>query len=414
MNFRTSDEATMLGVPRQVEIVRKNEPSAESQRSGRLTTSAIEPTNGALFDARHSLANGVLVSDSLFEPFSWRRRTFPTKVIFAPVNPGFAKNGRPTARFLRFQRQRSGGAIGLSYVGNVAVARGFSSNSLTATFETDDDKLRYGVLRRAVSRAGSLAGIQLALSPLDLAPRRGWRVEDEWSEIERLRSIVRTLDDMDIVAMLSQFASIAAASARIAFDVIQIHAAHGYLLSLLLEPLINERTGSFQARGSWLEDFIYDLRKAVNSSLLSFRVNARSGLREPAAEAADGIALAVRLCDAGVDMIDFSAGIYTLDRRLIYPAALDIFPNLATAIATAERLQNPIVFSGGVHDLRRLPILPPNVFVGVGRALIADPLFATKSRDGDFERIAWCQRTNQCHYFSRGADGISCGVNEDI
>ncbi|HWW94883.1 MAG TPA: hypothetical protein VN375_16060 [Vicinamibacteria bacterium] len=355
-----------------------------------------------------------MVISALFESFTWRGKTSPTRIVFAPVNPGFAPSGDPTARLLRFQRERAGRAIGISYVGNVAIADWGRSSGFTPVVRTKRQANRFAVIRRAIERAGSLAGIQLALTPPELNPQRSWRASDSALEVARLVTIVNSLRDEEISSLLARFVSVADEVSGIGFDVVQLHAAHGYVLSLLMEPATNLRSGPFSARGQWIETFVDNLRNAIGPTLLSLRINARCGLRHAEAELADATGFALRLCKAGVDIIDFSAGIYTLDRRLIYPPERDVLPNLPAALRTATQVPNPIVFTGGVHDLRRLPDLPRNVFVGLGRPLIADPQFARKSRDGTFEDIVWCRRTNQCHYFSRNTQGLSCGVNEAI
>lgn len=352
---------------------------------------------------------------SIFSAFPWRGKTFPSRVVFAPINPGFARNGRPTARLLRFQRERAGPAIGLSYVGNVAITVIGRSNRSTPVLETGADSKRYAVLCRAIKRAGSLAGIQLAVAPSELQPKRHWRADDIVGEVCRLRQLLEALSSAEVRSMLSRFVSATAEARRAGFDVIQIHAAHGYALALLLDGAFNSRTGYFAADGVWLDDFARQLRVAAGNALISVRLNVESGLRDAATDHASAARLALRLTRSGVDMIDLSAGFYTVDRRMIYPAARGVMPYLGVARALANEVQQPVVFAGGVHDLRVLPPeLPRNLFVGIGRALIADPLFAEKARRGEHRATTWCARTNRCHYFSAGRDGITCGVNDRI
>jgi len=356
-----------------------------------------------------------MISAELLSPVTWRGKTMPTRIVFAPINPGFAPEGRPTARFLRFHRGRSGNGVGLSFIGNVAVLHSGQSNAATPVLSTERESHRFAVARRAIQEAGSLAGIQLAMSPLHLQPGRIWRAPDTGREVERLASLVQACESSDLDAVVDRFVQVAGLASRVAFDVVQIHAAHGYLLSLLLDSDTNRRTDDYSVAGEWIDRFIRRLREAVGPSLLSFRVNAFSGIGARRSKEHAAIRLAMRLYGAGVDIVDFSAGFYTVDRRLIYPAERGRFPLYSIAAAVAAETLRLVTFTGGVHDLRALPDrLPPNMLVGIGRGLIADPQLVIKSAEGRFDEVVWCARKNKCHYFSRGLTGIECGVNEDI
>jgi 2,4-dienoyl-CoA reductase-like NADH-dependent reductase (Old Yellow Enzyme family) len=315
---------------------------------------------------------------------------------------------------MRFHTGRAGHQIGLSFVGNVAILESARANPGTAVLRADRDATRFAAVCRGIRRAGSAAGVQLAVSPTDLHPARGWRAPNLSTEVERLSNIVQQMSAPELASTLERFVDVAEVAATIGFDVIQIHAAHGYLLSLLLDSTINRRTDHFGLNTNWIEAFVRDLRAVIGKAHLSFRINAFSGITERRDESVDAIALAQRLSAAGVDILDFSAGHYTVDRRAIYPAERGVYPMYRVAAAVAATVSGPVIFSGGVTDLRVLPKLASNMLVGIGRGLIADPSMAEKTRQQAYNTINWCQRTNRCHYFSRGESGISCGVNEDI
>jgi 2,4-dienoyl-CoA reductase-like NADH-dependent reductase (Old Yellow Enzyme family) len=154
----------------------------------------------------------------------------------------------------------------------------------------------------------------------------------------------------------------------------------------------------------------------MDGALLSVRINVSVGMFAPQVELQIAQALADRLCRAGVDIIDLSAGFYTLDRQLIYPNRGDGSPPYYPAArAIALKTTALVSFAGNVTDLRRIPAdAPPNLLVAVGRALIADPDFATKSLSNKFDEIRACARTSHCHYFSRGIAQIECGVNSNL
>jgi 2,4-dienoyl-CoA reductase-like NADH-dependent reductase (Old Yellow Enzyme family) len=119
------------------------------------------------------------------------------------------------------------------------------------------------------------------------------------------------------------------------------------------------------------------------------------------------------IASAGVHFVDYSAGFYTVDRRLIYPGIeKGVLPFLGDVLEVSRELTCICGVGGNVQELRLIPELPKNFVVSVGRALIADPQVLKKTRLGNGDQIKACKRTGRCHYFSRRKRSIECGVNE--
>jgi 2,4-dienoyl-CoA reductase-like NADH-dependent reductase (Old Yellow Enzyme family) len=349
----------------------------------------------------------------LFEPTIWRGKTIPSRILLAPINTGFAQNNRPSIKLLNFHRRRSGPTVGVSIVGNVVVSCDATLSPGTAVLSQRTELRRFCLIARAIRLRGSLAGIQIASSPIGLSPSRPWRTPNLATEVNRLQQLTAGLTQSDLRGSISQFINTALLSVEAGFDFIQIHAAHGYLLSLLLNPEINRRADHYACDGPWLGEFVDALRASLASTLLSFRISIASGFADQKREREYDSDLVVRLAGYGVDLIDLSAGLYTVDRHLIYPS-LRAGPAPLFSIARDLALKVPclVAFAGNVLDLRDLPTdMPRNLFCAAGRAFIADPDFADKSARELFDEIHWCQRTGHCHYFTRGHPNIECGVN---
>jgi 2,4-dienoyl-CoA reductase-like NADH-dependent reductase (Old Yellow Enzyme family) len=126
--------------------------------------------------------------------------------------------------------------------------------------------------------------------------------------------------------------------------------------------------------------------------------------------------LARKTADAGADIIDLSAGMYTIDRRLIYPNRGDAPLSGLTLGRELLRDSNCLVaVAGNVLSTSDLPSdYPDRLLVNVGRSLIADPGFASKLREGRELAVTSCRRTGRCHYFSRRQTSLSCGSNPAI
>lgn len=352
---------------------------------------------------------------SLFAPIAVASKTLPSRILLAPINTGFARLGVPTTALLRFHAERSGPEIGISMLGNVAINETAITNPGTAVLTEDTDPQPFQALARMASDRGSLAGIQLAYCP-PIQPQRRWVSKSVAEEASRLSSLVTRYTDSDLDHILRQFIASSRLATHIGFDVIQIHGAHGYLVSLLLNPLVNSRSGHFSLTGPWLRAFAQALLDATRGALLSVRLSLHSGLTIDSDEELDCTrAATATLAAVGVQMIDYSAGFYTVDRRLIYPGVeKGALPYLESCIRSSQELQCLFCVSGNVQHLRDLPSLPDNFVVSVGRALVADPDLLVKIRSGRHDAIRPCVRTGRCHYFSRGNSHIECGVNSQL
>ena len=247
----------------------------------------------------------------IFSAVECRGLQIPSKLVFAPINTGYASLGRPTQKLVQFHAERSGLGIGISTVGNVAVDNDAVTNPQTLVLSKEGDERRFSVVSRAIKKRGSLAGIQLAFAPAALDPPRNWKAKDVQAEVRRLNMIVGQLSPLQMNTYLETFLKGVQLANRADFDLIQIHAAHGYLLSLFLNPTTNLRTDEFAASNHWLLDFLGKLRVATRG-LLSFRINLFSGLRPREEEFQLALGLANRLASAGVDVIsDFNLSRHT-------------------------------------------------------------------------------------------------------
>jgi 2,4-dienoyl-CoA reductase-like NADH-dependent reductase (Old Yellow Enzyme family) len=219
-----------------------------------------------------------------------------------------------------------------------------------------------------------------------------------------------------IAEHLDRFVRSAELAVAAAFDMVQVHAAHGYLLSLLLTTVTNRRTDGFSPSAGWIEEFIPRLRGVLSNAILSIRLSLFTGVLDAQEELSAARRLTVRLAEAGVDLIDLSAGLYTVDRQLIYPNRGDgTPPYYPAAQLIAGDVACLVSFAGNVTDLRVFRSgIPSNLLVAMGRAFIADSQFARKSSEGRFDEIRWCKRTGHCHYFSRGKQRLECGVNPNL
>ena len=314
------------------------------------------------------------------------------KLIFLlGVNTGFTTDGEPDARYVDFYRQRSSPNLHCAIVGNVVVPGGHGSNQSTPTISFNGI---WAILASAIKTRGSVPGVQLATAWDGYVGARKFLSTESAQVITQARKLVRSLDRSEVDIVLKCFRRGSEIAVEHGFGHIQIHAAHGYLLSLLIDKKISPHAGRV---GDGLGELAEWLRsRSVESSI---RISMRTG--DPEFDAQDGEALADSVSQLPFDFIDLSSGFYNIDKRLIYPARPDI---------TAVRFHESIV-TARRHPLRRFIVsgrvaqrafeLPSNAHIGLCRDLIANPRFLVEPENG-------CRNYGKCHYYSRGGEHITC------
>jgi 2,4-dienoyl-CoA reductase-like NADH-dependent reductase (Old Yellow Enzyme family) len=117
----------------------------------------------------------------------------------------------------------------------------------------------------------------------------------------------------DLTAVIAAFAAAAARAVRAGFEVLELHAAHGYLIHEFLSPVTNRRDdvwgGTFENRIRLVVEIVRAIRRAMPDALpLLVRLSTTDWLGDEGWTVEDSIALARRLKGEGVDLIDCSSG----------------------------------------------------------------------------------------------------------
>jgi len=202
--------------------------------------------------------------------------------------------------------------------------------------------------------------------------------------------IPEEMSKSDIVAVIRAFGAAAGRVQRAGYDFVEVHCAHGYLLGEFLSPLTNHRTDTYggtpAGRRRLLLEVVEEVRAAVHGDLpLMVRLGVADNppllqLYEGGLTMAEGVEAAHALDDAGVAILDLSAGI--CGSR---PAGLTgeaYFRPFAEAVSAAVRCH--VVCTGGITQLQTAQdIIQSGAadLVGVGRALAADHDWVRKARE---------------------------------
>jgi anthraniloyl-CoA monooxygenase len=135
--------------------------------------------------------------------------------------------------------------------------------------------------------------------------------------------IPREMTQADMETVTAQFVDAARMAVRAGFDMIELHAAHGYLLSSFISPVSNIRTdaygGSLENRLRFPLAVARALRGAIPDGMpMSVRISANDWVGQAGLTPEDAVAVARAFSEAGADLIDVSAGQTTPEARPVY------------------------------------------------------------------------------------------------
>ncbi|MBO4419226.1 MAG: hypothetical protein J5789_05335 [Oscillospiraceae bacterium] len=330
-------------------------------------------------------------------------KTVPSNVFFAPINPGFSRNGIIQEEFKQFFKQRTGNHIGICYIGNVALQAEWVSNADTAVLYATPPK-EWQSLAAEIRQTGTLPGIQLAWKPGEFTLQRTFTTDNAPEQIGAFRKFYEAFTDFEQLADL--YAESIRFAASLGFSVVQLHAAHGYGLSLLLSRRVSGSADPGETKGARLIKAILSRLSGLDV-ILDIRLSLFEGI-DDRGEIGYKKKLAGLLVDWGFDIISFSNGFYNIDKNMIYPSKSEYSPVISYVKALAR--QYPTVLWNVAGNMEKLLVRnsrsPDNLSFSIGRQLIADPQTVSKVLGKDFSGIKRCSECGACHYYSFGYDGI--------
>lgn len=318
------------------------------------------------------------------------------KIFFLGVNTGFVTDGAPDARYVEFYANRATNQIHCAIVGNVVVPGGYLSNLSTPIITSDSI---WATVARTITEHGSLPGVQLATAWEGYLGTRKFVQTVGRDVLAEARQIAADLGADGIDEVLNAFDEGARMAIDHGFRHVQLHGAHGYLLSILIDGRINPSSEEVLERLSCMARWL-----TTQDIETSIRISMRTGDRGFDAEGT--IEFQDRIADLPFDFIDLSSGFYNIDKRLIYPSRPEVIRDrIEESRNAALRSPRRDFICSGRAMLNRPDMLPPNLHIGICRDLIANSNYLNDLSNG-------CQNRGKCHYFSRGAEHLSCALWE--
>lgn len=320
---------------------------------------------------------------TLFSPLSFSGLTLRNRIAMPPMWSGKATaEGFVTPAIVEYHRVRAAAGTGLIIVEHSFVHPQGRHSSTQIGVHDDGCLDGLTTLASAIRAEGAVSCLQIS--------HAGARAS---SSVTRLPVVApspvattresnpdapEALTRAQVGEIVEAFAA-AAVRARLAgFDAVEIHAAHGFLLSQFLSPLTNRRTDEYGGDHDGRSRIHMDVLSAVRRSAgEDFPVFVRLGLHD---ERAGGLTLApacvtaVRLANAGAALIDVSGGLAGSDDPGRGPGYF-----VGYAEALKAEVDVPVLVAGGISDPRMADLIIRSQradLVGIGRAMLDDAAWA--------------------------------------
>jgi len=273
----------------------------------------------------------------MFTPLKLGDLTLKNRVVVSPMAQYKAKDGCVNDWHLVHYGERAKGGAGLIFTEMTCVsAEGRITPGCPGLYEAEHETSWKRLTDFIHSETDAKICCQIGHSGRKGSTQLGWErmdaplTSDNWDLVsasaipwsdENACPREITLTEMDEIK--AQFVAATAMAARSGFDMIELHAAHGYLLSSFISPSSNIRTdaygGSLENRLRWpLEVFAAMRAEWPANKPMSVRISANDWLGEEGITPEDAVDIAKAFAQAGADVIDVSAGQTSIDAKPVY------------------------------------------------------------------------------------------------
>ncbi len=365
---------------------------------------------------------------NLFSPAKIGTLTLKNRILKAPQSSGMSNmDGTVSERLVRYYRDQAAGGAGCivveyAYVDDI----GAKSAHCHLGISSNEHIPGLAWLAENIREMGAAPAIQiehcgrqkfLGTQPICAPSALPWpKLWDQYG----VQAVPHVLTIEEIQDIVHAFGDSALRAKKAGFELVEIHGAHGYLLTNFFSPHTNHRTdlygGSLENRMRIYVEIVRDVRKKVGPDFpVTIRLSG-TDYEPDGFPIEDTIAMAKVLEREGIDAFHISGGDHHTMIHQVSPMAMSLCHNTWAAEAIKKEVSVPVIASGSIT----LPEYAEEIiasgkgdFVGLGRPLWADPEWPNKAAADHPEDIRPCIRCNEgClerTFFNYKA--ITCAVN---
>ncbi len=363
----------------------------------------------------------------LFQPLRLAGLTLKNRMLAAPTSMAELGPGeRYSKENLDYYRLKAAGGCALVTVGDVIVDIETGRSHPQQVGMDDPGIVPYLVQMADVIHAGgAAASIELDHGGALCSPEflGGKNAIGPSGYVDAWGDTVEEMTEEQIFAIADAFGAAAALAKDCGFDMVMIHAGHGWLLHQFLSPITNHRTdrwgGSFENRVRFPLLVVEKVRQAVGRGFpIDIRISGSERV-EGGYGLETGIEIAKAL-DGKVDLIHVSAGTQQDEYSavLMHPGAFQKHgENSGLAAEIKKHVKTPVCTVGAFSDPEKMEAFLAEGgadCIAMGRALIADPFLPKKLLRGQAADITPCLRCGECQSGMMRNHVLRCAVNPYI
>jgi 2,4-dienoyl-CoA reductase-like NADH-dependent reductase (Old Yellow Enzyme family) len=356
------------------------------------------------------------VMSILFTPIRIGALSIPNRFVRSATHAYLADDeGHVTDRLVELDRRLAEGEVGLIITGHAFVQP--SGKASPRQIGVSDDRFIEGLARipaavhafptrifLQIAHAGRQTKSKLCgCTPVSPSP-----VYDPVSKV-----MPRELAAEEIRELIADFVAAAGRAQMAGFDGVQLHAAHGYLLSSFLSPHTNRRTdewgGTVESRARVLLEALRGVKAGCGPDFpVIVKLNS-SDFLDTGLTAEEAVRIARLLAEAGIDGIEVSGGMAEAGKGSIWPglrSEADEGYFVGSAARIKEAVRVPVFGLGGIRTLavaERMVADGRVDLVSMSRPFIRDPDLVKHFREGSVSKSE-CISCNKCHSLR----GIRC------
>ncbi len=349
------------------------------------------------------------------EPFRLSDRlVLRNRLVGTAHGAGLVADGLALPADADYWRRRAAGGAAMLIVGGTVTAPE-STWRRRIVGEAWREEAIPGMARRAqaIRAEGAVAACQLVHLGRETTGAEMWFAPVAPSAVRSPRepTLARVLTDDEVDAIVEGFRVSAVNADQAGFQVIELHAAHGYLLAQFLSPVTNQRDdgGAPAGRAQIVARIVAAIRASAPELLVGIRLSTEGG--EEAGQTLDGLCELLPHVTPHVDYVNLTVGVrttYVKDMGTEEPPLLSAIGQLRPLI------ERPLLVSQGFRRGRQVEqaLASGADLVGIARPLIADPDFPAKLASGREGQIRPCVSCNEdCRTFD---PVLLCSVNPEL
>jgi 2,4-dienoyl-CoA reductase-like NADH-dependent reductase (Old Yellow Enzyme family) len=360
----------------------------------------------------------------LFEFTAIKEMILANRFVRSATWEGMAgDDGSCTPKLTELMVQLAKGGVGLTISSHTFVSQEGQARPWQLGIYRDELISRFSQMTEAVHKASGKIVMQLAHGGIQANPSLTGQQPKGPSPDERVPGS-QEMTHEEIQKVIQAFGQAALRAQKAGFDGVQIHAAHGYLLSQFLSPFFNRRGdqygGSIENRARLILEVHQNVRNKVGDDFpLMIKLNSEDFL-EGGLRLDEMVRVATMLEDAGIDAIELSGGTAysgkcTPVRQGELRSEEEVY-YLEAARKYKEKIGVPLMLVGGIRSYavaERMVREGLADYISLSRPLIREPHLINRWKSGD-TRKAICQSDNLCYEPALQGEGLHCVVERRL